>query len=114
MDTNLLDKAYEYFNARNIDAVLALMHPDVHWPNGWEGGYVEGHNGVRDYWTRQWKEINPNVTPFAYQQRENGQVQVSVHQVVKDLEGKVLFDGIVSHIYTIEGELIKSMEIEKV
>ena len=38
----LITRAYEAFNARDIDALLSLMHPDVHWPNGWEGGYVEG------------------------------------------------------------------------
>jgi hypothetical protein len=34
----LLRRAYEAFNARDIDAALALMHLDVDWPNGMEGG----------------------------------------------------------------------------
>ena len=33
----LLRSAYKAFNARNIDAALELMHPEVDWPNGWEG-----------------------------------------------------------------------------
>jgi hypothetical protein len=44
----LLTRAYTAFNARDIDAVLSLMHPDVDWPNAWEGGRVVGHAGVRD------------------------------------------------------------------
>jgi hypothetical protein len=48
----LLKKAYAYFNARNIDAILALMKVDVVWANGMDGGYVYGHDGVREYWTR--------------------------------------------------------------
>ena len=56
----LLTEAYRAFNAREIDAVLAIMHHDVDWPNGMEGGRVHGHEGVRDYWTRQWAMINPS------------------------------------------------------
>ena len=50
----MLGTLYERFNARDVDAVLAYLTSDVEWPNGWEGGYVHGHDEVRDYWTRQW------------------------------------------------------------
>lgn len=110
---NLLAKAYNAFNRRDISAVLLLMHPQVHWPNGWEGGYVKGHNGVADCWRRQWKGIDPNVTPTSFKEREDGRIEVEVHQVVKDLQGKLLLDGTVKHIYTIDDSLIKNMEIEK-
>jgi nuclear transport factor 2 (NTF2) superfamily protein len=113
LNETLLKKAYDAFNARNINAVLLLMHTDVHWPNGWEGGYVDGHEQVREYWARQWKEIDPHVEPLAFKEREDGRIEVEVHQVVKDLRGKLLSDGIVKHVYTIEDNLIKNMEIEK-
>ena len=110
---DLTKQAYTSFNARNIDAVLSVMHPDVNWPNGWEGGYVKGHDAVRNYWTRQWKELDPNVEPVAFKEQEDGQIEVKVHQIAKDLQGKVLFDGVVKHVYTIENGLIINMEIEK-
>ena len=47
-----LQSAYQAFNSRNIDAALKLMHPDVDWPNAWEGGRLVGHQAVNDYWTR--------------------------------------------------------------
>ncbi len=50
---NELTGLYQDFNDRNIDAVLALFHTHVKWPNGWEGGYVQGHDQVRAYWLRQ-------------------------------------------------------------
>jgi hypothetical protein len=110
---NIINLAYEAFNARDVDTVLSVMHPDVHWPNGWEGGYVEGHSGVRDYWLRQWKEIDPSVKPLSFEENEIGQIEVHVHQVAKDMQGNILFDGIVKHIYTIADGLIESMEIQK-
>jgi hypothetical protein len=36
----LLLGAYTPFNARDLDAALSAMHPDVEWANGMEGGYV--------------------------------------------------------------------------
>jgi hypothetical protein len=110
---SLIKKAYSAFNARDIDEVLSAMHPQVRWSNGWEGGYVTGHEEVRNYWTRQWKELDPNVEPTGFKERQDGSLEVEVHQIVKDLQGKVLFDGTVKHIYTIEDGLIKTMEIEK-
>ena len=35
------------FNARDIEAVLAVTHVDVDWPNGMEGGRVLGHDEER-------------------------------------------------------------------
>jgi hypothetical protein len=110
-DRELLIVAYREFNTRHIDAVLALMHPDVVWPNGMEGGYVHGHDGVRAYWTRQWGLIDPHVEPLSMEKDEAGRTVVEVHQVVRDLEGKLLIDTIVHHAYTIRAGLIERMEI---
>lgn len=109
---DLIIKAYSAFNSRDIDRVLSTFHPDVHWPNGWEGGYVNGHDEVRNYWTRQWSEINPNVEPTGFKEREDKKLEVEVHQVAKDLQGRILFDGMVKHVYTFQDGLIKSMDIE--
>lgn len=109
---DLIKQAYHSFNTRNIDAVLRIMKPDVCWPNGWEGGYVKGHNEVRNYWKRQWKEIDPRVTPVSFTEREDGKMEVKVHQIVKDRQGNILSDSIVKHIYTFEKGKVKSMEIE--
>lgn len=108
----LLQAAYREFNARKIDAVLALMQPDVSWPNGWEGGYVHGHEEVRDYWTRQWAVLDPHVKPVAIRPLADGRMDVEVHQVVRDREGKLLVDTMVRHVYTLRDGLIERMEID--
>src|SRR4051794_26386664 len=108
-----INKMYDAFNSRDITTALSYMHKDVHWPNGWEGGYVDRHDEVRNYWIRQWKEIQPFVTPVSLTEKGSGQIEVEVHQIVEDLQGKVLFDGIVKHVYTFTDGLIKNMEIEK-
>jgi len=39
---------------------------------------------------------------------------VKVYQVVRDIAGSLLIDRMVEHIYTIEGGLIRRMEIREV
>ena len=110
---NIINQAYDAFNARDIDKVLSFMNQDVHWPNGWEGGRVYGHQGVRDYWVRQWAAIDPNVEPVSIHTDELGRSVVQVHATVRDLTGNVISDGMVEHVYVIDSGLIKSMDISK-
>ena len=109
----LLRKAYASFNARDIDSALATMQPDVAWPNGMEGGIVHGHAGVREYWTRQWGVIDPHVDPVNFDLDGAGRVVVEVHQVARNLAGEILLDRMLEHVYTIEGGLIRTMEIHE-
>jgi hypothetical protein len=109
----LLKRAYAAFNARDLEGALATMQADVVWPNGMEGGVVHGHDGVRAYWTRQWGMINPHVDPSSFTPDESGRIAVSVHQVVRDLSGKVLLDRMVEHVYTLKDGLIQGMDIRE-
>ena len=108
----LIKKAYAAFNSRDIDTALSTFHPEVQWPKAFEGGYVSGHEEIRKYWTRQWSEINPNVEPTGLNERQDGTIEVKVHQIVKDLQGNVIFDGAVKHIYTLQDDLLRRMDIE--
>jgi ketosteroid isomerase-like protein len=101
---------YRRFNTRDMEAVLVMMSDDVEWANGMEGGYVHGRDGVRDYWTRQWAMIDPHVEPLSVTDEPDGSL-VEVHQVVCDLDGKVLADQVVFHRFEIEGDMIRRFDI---
>lgn len=105
---------YRHFNERNIDAAVSFMRDDVQWANGWKGGFVFGHDGVRNYWTAQWKEITPFVHPLSVSEKGNGQVEVLVHQIVHDKKGKLIVDGNVTHHFLFVSGLISKFEIENI
>lgn len=109
----VLRETYRHFNNRDIDATLTMMHPNVNWPNGMEGGVEHGHEAVRHYWTRQWKVLDPHVEPIAFKKEADGRVNVTVYQVVHHVTGKLLIDQIIHHVYSFENGLIRSMEIKK-
>ncbi|RXH56431.1 nuclear transport factor 2 family protein [Granulicella sibirica] len=107
----LIAQAYAAFNARDIDGALALMTEDVTWPKASEGGKVVGKEEIRAYWTRQWGEFDPHVEPLALSDEEGGKTRVRVHQLVKSLQGDVLSDSEVVHLFTIGKGLIAAMDL---
>ena len=110
-EIKLLRAAYAAFNARDIDAALALMTADVSWPRAFKGGFVRGPEEIRAYWTEQWSEIDGHVEPVAFYPEKDGRILVDVHQVVRDLAGVLLVDEHVGHRFTIEHDLIQGMEV---
>jgi len=108
----LIERAYSAFNERDIDAALALMTQDVSWPKASEGGRIVGKEEIRAYWTRQWREFDPHVEPVAIIVDDGGKTRVRVHQLVKSLQGDVLSDSEVVHMFTVNNGLIAAMDLE--
>src|SRR5882762_2818403 len=107
----IIEQAYSAFNKRDIDGALALMTQDVSWPRASEGGRAVGKEEIRAYWTRQWAEFNPNVEPIEVTDREAGRTDVKVHQLVKNLNGDIISDQTLLHVFTIANGLIERMDI---
>ena len=110
-EVDLLKRVYDRFNARDMETVLAAMHEDVIWANGMEGGHVHGRDEVRSYWTHQWTMIDPHVEPVAFAQGPEREVLVEIHQVVHDLNGNLLANKMVGHVFRMENGLIKRFDI---
>ena len=107
----VIKEAYSAFNRRDIDRALALMTQDVSWPKASEGGRILGKEQIRAYWTRQWREFDPHVEPLAISEEADGKARVRVHQLVKNLQGDILSDGEVLHVFTMNNGLIEAMDL---
>jgi ketosteroid isomerase-like protein len=112
-EVEFLKRVYDRFNARDMETVLAALHEDVIWANGMEGGHVHGRDGVRSYWTRQWAMIDPHVEPVGFSSSPDGELIVEVHQTVRDLQGNILADQMVGHIFRLESGLVKHFDIRR-
>jgi ketosteroid isomerase-like protein len=108
----ILRSAYRAFNARDVDAAVELMHPDVDWPNAWEGGRVVGRTAVREYWLRQFAAISSKVEPERFTDEPDGGITVEVHQVVHDAgSGELISDSRVRHRYRLEDGFVVRMDV---
>jgi hypothetical protein len=106
-----LQNLYTAFNNRELETIISVMHPEVKWANGVEGGFVYGRDAVREYWTNQYQVIQVQLEPLKFEQDENNRNVVTVHQVVRDLQGNLLADTTVRQIFTIEDGSIGLYEI---
>ena len=108
--SNFFTGLYKNFNDRKIDLVIAKLTDNVKWANGMEGGYVYGHEGVKEYWTRQFTMVSSHVTPLEID-IENEVVKIKVHQVVHDLKGKLLAAEFVYHLFHFKDNKIAAFDI---
>jgi len=107
----LLRKAYAAFDRHEFETVIALMHPEVDWPNAWEGGMLRGPNAVRDYWKRQFAVLDSRLETLSFNPEADGRIAIEVRQIVHDKDGKLVADRVVQHVYRIEDGLIRGMEV---
>ena len=107
----LIEQAYSAFNKRDLDAALALMTKDVNWPKASEGGRVVGKEEIRAYWTRQWGEFDGHVEPLEITEEDGSRIRVRVRQLVRNLEGNVLSDSDILHVFTLERGPIATMDL---
>jgi hypothetical protein len=108
-----LRSLYAAFNARDVEAVLASLADDVDWPNAWEGGRLSGRAAVREYWARQWAEIDGRVDPIDISSLPDGRTAVEVQQTVRGLDGALLSEGRVRHVYELRDGLVVRMDVEE-
>jgi hypothetical protein len=83
----------------------------VKWANGLEGGFLYGRDAVREYWTNQFKMIQAELETLKFETDEKNRDVVTVHQIIRDLQGNVLADATIQQIFTIEDGLISVYEI---
>ncbi len=107
----LIAQAYSAFNRRDVDGALAAMSESVDWPKASESGRVVGKEEIRAYWTRQWADFDPYVEPIEVTDRGSGRTDVKVHQLVKNLNGDIISDQTLLHVFTIANGLIERMDI---
>ncbi|NEQ27219.1 MAG: nuclear transport factor 2 family protein [Microcoleus sp. SIO2G3] len=106
-----LQNLYEAFNKREIETIISVMHPDVRWANGVEGGFVYGRDAVHEYWTNQFKMIQVQLETLKFETDEYNRDIITAHQSVRDLQGNLLVDTTIQQIFTIENGLISLYEI---
>ena len=107
----LLQHLYIAFNEQDVDRALEVIHPDAVWANGMEGGLLNGHQSIREYWLRQWSYITWHVQPMRFEMTDSENIVVDAHQIIRDLSGNIVSIRDLQHLFQIEDGLIKTMGI---
>ncbi|MEW6270885.1 MAG: nuclear transport factor 2 family protein [Thermodesulfobacteriota bacterium] len=105
-----LRAAYEAFNRRDVDGVLALLASDVRWPDILQGRTLTGVDAVRAYWTRQFASLESRVEPERFVP-DGDRVLVVVRQRVRRIGDGTTDERTVGHLYTFRAARIAAMEV---
>ncbi len=107
-------KAYQSFNSKNAGAAICLMDENIVWPNTLDGGVVTGKKDLLAYWHRHFNQADYYTEPLCFEYKDDGTIIITVHAVVKTLDGELLKDQMVYHIYKAANGVIQSMTIENI
>jgi len=109
-EIGLIWRLFEAINKRDIEAALAVLHPDVDWPNGAEAHRIRGREALRSRWLVLWAEMTPTVTPLGCYETTDG-LSIAVHQTVRGRDGALLHEEHAHHLYRFKDELVQRLEI---
>lgn len=106
----LLLRFYKALDAKDVDAVMALLHPDVNFPDQLDGTRLQGTAAVRAYYERAFGLISAESTPTAFHPRRDGSLEVRVHHHVTSLAGGLWHDGPVDYSFQFRDGLISRLD----
>lgn len=105
----ILERAYLLFNARDVNALLAMMTDDIEWPDVANGVVLRDKDAIRSYWEGQFAVADPQVQPTEFIPVEDDLVAV-VDQRVLDRRGEPITAlTVVFHRYSFRDELVRRM-----
>lgn len=108
--TDLIIRYFEAMERRDVDAVAALTHPEIRFPDYIDGGEVVGRAGVRDFYRRMFA-FAPDLDLIQAEDLPDGRVRVDIQTSVRDRAGHLWSDTRNQAVYTIADGLIIGVEL---
>lgn len=106
--------AYQAYNSRDIDGLLAYVTSDVNWPDGTTSDpdkRLHGPASLREYWQKQWDVTVTRDTPTEIIELPDGRVKVLLDQVVRNLAGEQVSTGRFEYVFELRDNLISRLDI---
>lgn len=108
----ILRRATERFNEGDLDAVAALLHPMVEWPDLIADKLIWGRAAVRDYWDRQLLFVVPQLSPTEFVAVGDDLIMVSTQRAKDRSTGADLIPTmVIAHRYSFRDGLISRMRL---
>ena len=102
-------RLYRAYNARDLEALSALVRDDVDWPDGERR--LHGRAAVRAYWSRQWARVRTHDEVIGMTRPASDGCAVRIAQVVRDPDGAIVSRGVFEHSYAFRDGLVARMDL---
>lgn len=107
----LIEALWDALNRRDVEAAVALIHPEADWQDLMSGGRRQGRDAMRDYWNGVFRMIHPATSPLDYRQLPDGRVAARVLHSIHDTRGKLWSEEVVTHVFEIRDGLLSRMDV---
>lgn len=101
---------FDAFNARNLEAARALLHPDADWPNLFGEDRLHGPDRVLAMWSEQFARFDPEISLISMTTLPDGRRRARINHVVRNLDGRVFTDEEATVTYRFRDCLIARMD----
>ncbi len=102
----VVDALWPALTARDIDAVVALLHPDVDWQDNLNGGRRVGRDAVRAYLSEVMATVVIVSTPIDIRPSGPDRYLARVNHVVRNKDGQLWGQEVVRHVLELREGLI--------
>jgi len=110
-ERDLLARAYDAFNARDLTALAATLHDDVEWPDILEGGTLSGRPAVIAYFGRQLDLMIPDARIIRTRAEPPDRLLADIQYAVRGLQGGLWSDTAATLAYDFRDGLIVRMTV---
>lgn len=102
----VVDALWPALTARDLDAVIALLHPDIDWQDNLNGGRHVGRDAVRAYLSEVMATVAIVSTPINIMPSGPDRYLARVNHVVRNRDGQLWGQEVVSHVLVLREGLI--------
>ena len=110
-DETLIVRLHDALDRRDLDAVVALMHPDARFRNYLDEGEIVGAAAARDFYQRLFETVAPDIDVLAMTPLPGGRLRAELQVSVHDRSGHLWSDSRVTATYTVVDGLIQAVEL---
>ena len=109
---DLIFRYHEAVGRRDIEAVMALMHPQARFEDFLEGGEITGSTVVRAFYERLFDTLAPELDVIAITIQPDGRMRADIQVATHDRSGHVWSDTRSYALYAVVEGLIHGIELQ--
>lgn len=111
-EIDLIIRYYSALAHRDIEAVMALTHPEAEFADFLEGGELRGPIAIRAFYSRLFDTLAPDFDLIAVTVAPDGRMRAEMQVATHDRSGHLWSDTRSYALYVLVDGLIHSIELQ--
>ncbi len=109
----LLTNLFDAFNAQDVEAAGALLHPQADWPDLFGDERLQGREAVMSMWAYQFTKYDPKIAVVDMTALPDGRWRARLSYEIRNLNGRLFSEEPATHLFSFRDGLIARMDVER-